>query len=137
MNMVSDLVHFFKEQFGDTPETLRKNLAQDPELASLISHLDDPDYVDEQWEPTQNSGSFEIIETFNDVILITMDLVMRDILISCISGYEGEVQKTIWAFRLALENPAGKIPARHANVSRSPQRGNRDRAHQSRPHRYG
>jgi hypothetical protein len=144
-NMASDLVHFFKEQFGSTPEVLRKNLSQDPELASLICHLDDPNYEDEQWEPSQNSATFEIIEAFNDVILITMDSAMRDILINYISDYEGEVQKTIWAFRLALENPVGKIQARRDNTSRRPQRDQgrdqgrdyRDRDYQSRPRRYG
>ncbi len=130
--MATELVAFFKGQFGKTPEALHKSLSHDPELASFIAHLDDPDYEDQYigWEPDKGTAWFNLLEA-NDVIVAMMDSSMRDLLISYISDYEGDVPKTIWAFRLALENPLGKMQERRD--TRRPQRDYPS----SRPRRFG
>lgn len=95
------------------------NHAMSIELQKFISSIED---VDEEVEalkmalrdPAQNGvfvykegPSFVVTRSFKGVVLVEMNQEMRDILIQFISYIQGGVDKIIWAFRLALENPEG------------------------------
>lgn len=52
-----------------------------------------------------DGASFNVIRSFKGVVLIEMNAEMRDMLIDFISDIQNGVDKIIYAFRLALENP--------------------------------
>lgn len=61
--------------------------------------------------------SFLVIRSFKGVVMAELNQEMRDLLIQFISDIEGGVDKIIWAFRLALENPEGRDTARSRQLA--------------------
>ena len=72
-------------------------------------------------DPTENGAfvykdgpSFVVNRSFKGVIQGQMNQDMRELLSNFIGDVEGGVDKIVWAFKLALENP-GQSPGRHVN----------------------
>lgn len=102
------------------------NHAMSLELQHFISSINEED-VDEEVDafrqalrdPAQfgvyvfkEGPSLLAMRSFKGVVIVEMNLEMRDILVDFISEIDGGVDKIIWAFRLALENPEGGRPVK-------------------------
>jgi hypothetical protein len=64
----------------------------------------------------KDGPSFVVQRSFKGVVIIEMNEDMRHLLIQFISDIEGGVDKIIWAFRLAMEDPDGCQEARNRNA---------------------
>ncbi len=86
----------------DEVEALKDGL-RDPSQYGVFVHREGP--------------SFLVIRSFKGVVVVEMNQEMRELLIQFISDIEGGVDKIIWAFRLALENPEGRDAHNRRNGS--------------------
>ena len=49
-----------------------------------------------------------VVRSFYGVVLVEMNIEMRDLIVDFINDIDGGVDKIIWAFKLALLNPGGR-----------------------------
>lgn len=87
------------------------------EVAALRDGLRDPANAGVQ--VYKDGPSFVVMRSFKGVVLVSLNEPMRELLIQFISDIEGHVDRLVWAFRLALENPEGRKPIRNGRFNQN------------------
>lgn len=90
------------------------------EIEAFAAALHDP--IQDGAYVYKEGPSFVVHRSFKGVVTLDLNEDMRHLLIQFISDIEGGVDKIIWAFRLALEDPEGCVEARNRSSDGSKRR---------------
>ena len=110
-NVIGPFVGTYLAQLNKQMNTLLQQFISqvdyvEEELEALKNALRDPQLSG--FYDTKAGPSFVVVRSFYGVVLIEMNVEMRDLIVDFINDIDGGVDKIIWAFKLALLNPGGR-----------------------------